>query len=158
MSVSPQSPLGVVQAVLSASEERNADAYLVHYLENAVMRRADGVVLAGKDAIARNFADYVASGRTRHVDILDSLSLIRDDTALVCTRYRMTFTGGAPSEPIHGTSHDVLERQEDGSWLLSIDHPYEPSVPRDGERPSRRAELDDAQEQQGRKSSGTYER
>lgn len=132
MTATPQEPIDVIHAVLRASERKDADAYLANYLEDAVMRRADGVVLQGREAIEKNFNEYVESERTRHVEIFDSLTLVQADTALVCTSYKMTFTGGTQPESLFGRSHDVLKLQADGTWLLSIDHPYEPYTPEEG--------------------------
>jgi ketosteroid isomerase-like protein len=47
------------------------------------------------------------------------------DVALASAVWRIAGTGAdGQSVEIQGTSADLLRRQEDGRWLLVVDHPF----------------------------------
>jgi uncharacterized protein (TIGR02246 family) len=103
-------------------QEGNLDQLIALYEPGAVFVPAPGVRCEGHEAIRAALAEMLALEPTMEVDIEEVL--VSADLALVINAWKMT--GTAPDGTIvrqEGRSADVLRRQADGSWLVSIDHP-----------------------------------
>jgi uncharacterized protein (TIGR02246 family) len=101
---------------------RDLDQLVALYERDAVFIPAPGVRCEGHEAIRAALADMLALKPT--LQISASEVHLAGDLALVINDWQMT--GTAPDgTPVHqgGRSADVLRRQSDGGWLVSIDHP-----------------------------------
>lgn len=112
------------------AERANAgdiDGLLALYEDGAAFVGPDGVHATGIAAIRERLESLLAL--SPHITPISSETVLAGETALISTRWRMTFgnsheqtadTGGAGFE---GTSTEVARHQADGGWRYLIDNP-----------------------------------
>jgi uncharacterized protein (TIGR02246 family) len=106
----------------NAFNAANDEALAALYEEEAVFVTSPGTSITGRAAIRKA---YVSFGAMKPVMRLETASVVQNgDLALLEGKW--VLIGASPEgDPIHitGTSHEVVRRQPDGTWLYAIDDP-----------------------------------
>jgi uncharacterized protein (TIGR02246 family) len=107
------------QAAFNAHDSR---ALSDLYEENAVLVTGPGKSVRGRTAIGSALRSFFAM---KPVMRLETASVLEaDGLALLEGRWVMTgVSGEGDPVQISGTSHEVVRRQADGSWLYLLDDP-----------------------------------
>jgi uncharacterized protein (TIGR02246 family) len=106
----------------NAFNAANDEALAALYEEDAVFVTGTGSSLTGRAAIRNAYRSFWAM---KPVMRLETASLVeRGDLALLEGKW--VLIGASPEgDQVHitGTSHEVVRRQPDGTWLYAIDDP-----------------------------------
>jgi len=89
------------------------------YEEDATLVPQPGTSVNGVKAVKEALAGFLAIDGTMQVDTIYALEC--GDVAL--TRSAWSIHNGAEVK-IAATGTELMRRQEDGSWLFAIDHPF----------------------------------
>jgi uncharacterized protein (TIGR02246 family) len=90
------------------------------YQEDAVLLPGPGgPAVAGRDGIRQALKGFLDMGGT--MSVLGATALRNGDVALTHSRWRLEVPG---SDPMEGTTAEVVHRQPDGSWKYIIDNPF----------------------------------
>ncbi len=94
------------------------------YEDDAVLVPGPGApIAAGKDAIREVLQAFLAMGG--NMSLAGSTTVPAGELALTHNRWRLDVPG---SDPMEGTTAEVVRRQADGSWRYVIDNPFGGSV------------------------------
>jgi uncharacterized protein (TIGR02246 family) len=104
--------------VQDAFNAGDVDGLVGLYEPDALMATPEGTFVQGRDAIRRQWADFVSLGGTitmvtRHAAEMGDIALLRNDWHFV-----------AEGMDFSSRTAEVARRQDDGSWRYIIDHPY----------------------------------
>jgi uncharacterized protein (TIGR02246 family) len=106
----------------NAFNAANDEALAALYEEDAVFVTGPGSSITGRTAIRNAYRSFWAM---KPVMRLETASVVeRDDLALLEGKW--VLIGASPEgDQVHitGTSHEVVRRQPDGTWLYAIDDP-----------------------------------
>ena len=107
---------------VSAFNAKNLDQLCVLYAENAVVHNGDEAPSVGPKAICESLKGFLKGADK--VSIETAFELRTDDLALLRSVWQMD---GKDDEgkaiTMNGSGIEVVQRQEDGSWLYVLDHP-----------------------------------
>lgn len=117
----PRTPLEVLQGIAELFPTGDLDRLLTLYEEDAVFVAEPGKVVKGLAAIREGLGNMLSLGLD--FELVPKKVLENGDIALVISKWRMT-KPGTDEVVMEGRSSDVVRRQADGSWLLSIDNPH----------------------------------
>jgi len=112
-----------VDTMTSAFNDGNIDAVMATYEPRAVVVSEPGATVSGAEALRSMFAGFIAA-KARFTFVGHEI-VQAGDIAVHLTPWRMT--GVAPDGSAmagDGLSVAVLRRQQDGRWLMVIDHPF----------------------------------
>lgn len=115
-------PADVDRLFAEALSRGDLEAALAMYEEDAIYVESDGTTARGHDQIRAALADLIALNPTLDCYEID----VVENGDMAVLRARWTFTGtyaGAATRESRGRSIEVVRRQADGSWLLTIDLP-----------------------------------
>lgn len=120
-------PLDTVNDLTAAINRGDLDSAVNLYEPDAVLVAQPGQIARGRAAIREALAAFVSlkpTLRGQAQQIVES-----GDIVLYCSRW--TLTGTSPDGnkvEMGGVSSDVLRRQPDGRWLITIDNPWGTSI------------------------------
>ncbi|WP_290923592.1 nuclear transport factor 2 family protein [Halodesulfovibrio sp.] len=107
---------------MKAITEKNIDQLCAMYTDDAVMVLRDGKLeVSGQSSLRRVFSIMVDMVETLHIETVYQVE--GENTVLFRSKYRSVYvTPDGDRQEVVSSGIEVLERQEDGSWLFSIDH------------------------------------
>ena len=107
---------------VKAINEKNIDQLCAMYTDDAVMVLRDGKLeVSGQSSIRRVFSIMVDMVETLQIETVYQVE--SEDTVLFRSKYSSVYkTPDGKTEEVVSSGIEVLERQEDGTWLFSIDH------------------------------------
>ena len=124
-----ESPTMLTELFAARAAAGDAAGLLALYEPHGVFEPAPGVLLRGRDEIAPALGELTAMRPV--IEYADGPSvMVVDDIALVSNSWTMTAI--MPDGSLlrqGGLSADVLRRQADGTWLVSIDQPRGATLP-----------------------------
>jgi ketosteroid isomerase-like protein len=103
--------------------EGNLGELISLYDQNAVVIEKEGTIKQGGQNIHEHLKKLLALEPTIENTVLQTI--VVKDTAMVFSKWSLK--GVAPNGDLvnaSGQSFDVLSRQGDGTWLITIDSPY----------------------------------
>ena len=107
---------------VSAFNAKNLDQLCVLHAENAVVHNGDEAPSVGPTAICESLKGFLKGADK--VSIETAFELRSDDLALLRSVWHID---GKDEEgkatTMNGSGIEVVQRQEDGSWLYVLDHP-----------------------------------
>jgi ketosteroid isomerase-like protein len=116
-------PLAAAEACVDARNAEDVDALLAAYEPGALVVVQPGTVLPadeGAHAVIESWKQSKPTLTTLNREILQAGA-----TALHLMRWRLEATGpDGEALDLTGCTADILGRQPDGGWLVSIDNPY----------------------------------
>lgn len=115
-----ESALSAITALVAARDAGDVETALGCYTANPTLVAQPGSVVTGTEG-ARAVLDGVIALDATFV-VHSRWILEADTTALHYSTW--TLKGDGNGIDFAGTSNDVLQRQADGGWLVSIDNPY----------------------------------
>jgi uncharacterized protein (TIGR02246 family) len=90
------------------------------YEEDAVLLPGPGApTVTGRDEIRPALKGFVDMGGT--MSVLGATAMRNGDLALTHSKWRLEVPG---SDPMEGTTAEVVRRQSDGSWKYILDNPF----------------------------------
>lgn len=122
-----KTPVETVNRLMEAINRGDINAAMSLYEPQAVIVAQPGQIARGTAAVRAAIEGFVAlkpalKGVAHQV-------VEAGDIALYCSKW--TLTGAAPDGKrveMSGVSSDVLRRQPDGRWLISVDNPWDTSI------------------------------
>ncbi|SIO30297.1 YybH family protein [Halodesulfovibrio marinisediminis] len=107
---------------VKAMNEKNIDQLCAMYTDDAVMVLRDGKLeVSGPSRIRRVFSIMV--DMVESLDIETVYQVEAENTVLFRSKYRSVYvTPDGEREEVVSSGVEVLEKQEDGTWLFTIDH------------------------------------
>ena len=121
--ITGQQPRDTVARLMEAINQGDVGAALALYEPDAVFMEEPGKPARGAQAIQAALEGFIALKPTLIGETDQTIE--RGDVALFYSKWRLT--GTAPdgsSVQMGGTSSDILRRQADGRWLITIDNPW----------------------------------
>lgn len=117
------SAVDTVNRLMNSINSGDVESALKQYEENAVFVAEVGNVITGKDSISVALNELV-SVKPR-IETISHELLISGDVALYSAKWKMSGIGPDGCAFVQeGISADVLKRNSDNEWLISIDNPY----------------------------------
>jgi ketosteroid isomerase-like protein len=113
--------LAAIEALVQARDAGDVAVALGCYTDNPTLVAQPGVVVTGQAAARSVLEGFIALKAQFTVTARQILET--DGTALHYSSWTLRGADGF-GIAFAGISTDVLERQSDGGWLLSIDNPY----------------------------------
>jgi ketosteroid isomerase-like protein len=116
-------PALLFDAVVKSRNEGDVDTYLSCYEANATIVIQPGTVAAGETGLRGFFAFFTSLKPTFTVERREFIE--GENVTLHMSAW--TLTGVDPSGQAiawSGRTCDVLRKQSDGNWLVSLDNPY----------------------------------
>lgn len=118
----PRSPRELLTKFGAYVNEQNLDALVALYEPDALFIPAPGVVHAGHAAIRGALGQLLSLRPVMETNVREVHEVA--DTALVVVDWELRGTAPDGSAVTQGgKSADVLRRQADGTWRVTIDHP-----------------------------------
>lgn len=107
---------------VKAIKDKNIDQLCAMYTDEAVMVLRDGKLeVSGQSNIRKVFSIMVSMVET--LDIETVYQVEGENTVLFRSKYRSVLvTPDGKKQEVVSSGVEVLERQNDGTWLFSIDH------------------------------------
>jgi uncharacterized protein (TIGR02246 family) len=118
-----QRPEDIHQLFCTAFNEGNLDAIMALYEPQAALIPQPGQVTRGHTAIRFSLQQFLAfKGKMQMKTVF---AIHGSDLALLRSQWKLNGTGsdGKPVEMV-GQSIEVVRRQPNDQWLISIDHPF----------------------------------
>lgn len=118
----PRTPRLAIRALLTAFQQRDVDAVLALYENNALMVVHPNMIATGRSSLRKVYEGiFSLSGDSRFEE---QRFIEGDDLALFSANLAMASN---PVTETHLTTM-VLRKQPDGSWLIAMDNPWGPRV------------------------------
>jgi ketosteroid isomerase-like protein len=114
-------PLESITALVAARDAGDVATALGCYVSNPTLVAQPGTVVTGQDAAKAVLEGFI--GFQARFTVLAREIVEAGTTALHYSRWTLVGAEGSGID-FTGISTDVLEKQADGGWLLSIDNPY----------------------------------
>src|SRR6516162_3391021 len=114
-------PEQVIDQFVKFFNSRDLEGILAElYEEDAVLLPGPGApTVTGRDGIRPALKGFLDMGGT--MSVLGATALTTGDLALTHSKWRLEVPG---SDPMDGTTAEVVRRQPDGSWKYIIDNPF----------------------------------
>jgi len=114
-------PEQVIEQFIKFFNSGDLDGILAElYEDDAVLLSAPGApVVSGKDGIRAVLQGFLGMGGT--MSLVGATALSNGDLALTHSKWRLDVPG---SDPMGGTTAEVVRRQPDGSWKYVLDNPF----------------------------------
>ena len=114
-------PEQVIDQFVKFFNSRDLESILAElYEEDAVLLPGPGApTVAGREGIRPALQGFIDMGGT--MSVLGATAMRNGDVALTHSRWRLEVPG---SDPMEGTTAEVVRRQPDGSWKYIIDNPF----------------------------------
>jgi uncharacterized protein (TIGR02246 family) len=121
------SPAETVNNLMVAINKGDLEAAMRLYEPDAVIVAQPGNIARGKDAVRGAIAGFIALKPALKGEAFQVVEA--GNIALYCSRWSLTGTGpDGKGVEMSGMSSDVLRKQPDGRWLVSIDNPWGTSI------------------------------
>ncbi|MGB0967085.1 MAG: YybH family protein [Halocynthiibacter sp.] len=118
----PQTPAELHTLWEAAFNAKDLDRLCALYAEDAVVQRQDGSAAVGREQFCADLGQLF--GFAQSISFETAWVLEGTDTAVMRSEYVFTITAEDGSEQqLPGSGIEVVERQSDGSWLITVDHP-----------------------------------
>jgi uncharacterized protein (TIGR02246 family) len=118
--VGAKTPAELHELFAKGFNEKNVDALLDLYEDDAVLVQSPGAPVQGKEAIRAGIEEFLAMGGTMEF-LAESEPVVNGDLALTHGRWRLTVEGG---EPMQGETAEVSRLDADGVWRYVVDNPW----------------------------------
>jgi ketosteroid isomerase-like protein len=125
--MSTSGPVDAVNQLVKGINQGDLDAAVASYEPGATLVVQPGKVATGTKALRDALAGFIAlkpALTTEAYQVIQS-----GDIALYCSKWNLK--GVAPdgsAVQMGGTSSDVLRRQTNGKWLITVDNPWGPGI------------------------------
>ena len=118
-----QSPATTVNQLVDAINHADLERALALYEKDAVLVAQPGQVARGSAEIKEALAGFIAMKAKLQSEVQEIVEA--GDIALYVSRWRLNGVD-ADGRPISmaGESSDILRRQKDGRWLVTLDNPW----------------------------------
>ena len=118
-----QSPVTTVNQLVDAINHADLEGAVALYEKDAVLIAQPGQVARGSAEIKKALAGFIAMKARLQSEAQEIVEA--GEIALYVSRWRLDGVD-ANGRPISmaGESSDILRRQEDGRWLVTLDNPW----------------------------------
>ena len=118
-----QSPATTVNQLVDAINHADLERALALYEKDAVLVAQPGQVARGSAEIKEALAGFIAMKAKLQSEVQEIVEA--GEIALYVSRWRLNGVD-ADGRPISmaGESSDILRRQKDGRWLVTLDNPW----------------------------------
>ena len=116
-------PVSTVEKFMACINSGDLDGALKQYEEDAIFVAEGGTVLKGQESIRIALSELV--NIKAKLEAMSHEVISNEDVALFIAKWKMSGVGPDGSSFCQeGISADVLRRQKDNRWLISVDNPY----------------------------------
>jgi ketosteroid isomerase-like protein len=120
-------PIQTVSAFIEAMNSGNIDAAVARYEPNGILIAQPGVLAVGITAIREALVGMLSMNPK--LSTVTQEVIVSNDLALYHSEWTMNGTGPDGTQiTLSGKSADVLRRQPNGDWKISIDNPWGTAV------------------------------
>ena len=116
-------PAALFDAVVASRNRNDLAAYLGCYEHNATIVQQPGAIATGQEALQKFFAFYQSLRPT--FTVVRRTFIEGPEITLHLSAWTLTGTDSDGNQfAWEGRTTDVLRKQSDGSWLVSLDNPW----------------------------------
>ncbi len=121
--MSTNSPAAATQSFLAAFNSGDAGEATDHYEPDGVFVQEDGQLVRGTEALRETLGAFFVMKPRLEIHLMKTIEM--GDLAVNTQKWTLTGTapGGAPIV-MEGSGFDVMRRQADGNWKMTIDNPW----------------------------------
>ncbi|MBE0368952.1 YybH family protein [Pseudoalteromonas aurantia] len=118
----PTTPTDVHKQWVQAFNEKNISWLCALYKNDAIVQRLDGTVAKGKKELCQDLTLLINSAKS--IEMVTAYAVAGEKLTILRSKYMFVLKAANKSEQrVFGSGIEVVQKQNDGTWLIVADHP-----------------------------------